>query len=329
MPVAPTLSLPDIEAAHERLRARVLETPVWRWQTGAAAALGDTAIWLKLELWQKTGTFKLRGALNVMDQLGSAELARGVTAVSAGNHAMAVAQAAQMVGTSAKLVMLAHSSPARVDFCRALGAEVLQAPDIHTAFAWADRIQQDEGRCLIHPFEGPGTALGTAGVGLELMRQLPQLDAVVVPVGGGGLCAGIAAAVKQIKPGCKVYGVEPAGANSMQRSLAAGSPQKLAQVSTIADSLGAPFALPYSFGLCQQYVDEVVTVTDDALRAAMLTLFTDMKLVCEPATAASTAALLGPLRQRLQGQVVGLIVCGANIDAARFSQLIQKQDASA
>lgn len=228
------LPLSDIEGACARLRDRVVETPVWLWQTGAAAALIDTQVWLKLELWQRTGTFKLRGALNVIDQLSDAERSRGVTAVSAGNHAIAVAQAAQLAGTSAKVVMLAHSSPQRVAACRALGAEVLQAPDVHAAFAWVEHIQQEEGRCFVHPFEGPLTAQGTAGVGLEFLRQVPQLDAVIVPIGGGGLCAGIAAAVKQIKPNCAVYGVEPEGANSMQRSLAAGSPQRLEQVKTIA-----------------------------------------------------------------------------------------------
>ena len=168
----------------------------------------------------------------------------------------------------------------------------------------------------MHPFEGPRTALGTATLGLELMEQVPDLDAVIVPIGGGGLCAGVAAAVKLVAAGCLVFGVEPEGADSMRRSFAAGSPQAIDAVRTIADSLGAPHAAPYSFDLCRRYVDELVLVDDDALRRAMLLLFTSAKLAVEPAGAAATAALCGPLRERLAGRRVGLVVCGANIDAA-------------
>ncbi|HEY7508723.1 MAG TPA: pyridoxal-phosphate dependent enzyme, partial [Vicinamibacteria bacterium] len=168
--------------------------------------------------------------------------------------------------------------------------------------------------------EGPRTALGTATLGLELVEQVPDLEAVVVPIGGGGLCAGVAAAVKLLRPGCRVFGVEPEGADTMRRSFDAGSPQKIDAVRTIADSLGAPHAAPYSFGLCREYVDEVVLVDDDALRRAMLLLFWSAKLAVEPAGAAATAALAGPLRDRLAGRRVALIVCGANIDAPTFTR---------
>lgn len=320
---------PELSTIHEtatRLHGKVLQTPVWQWQTGIVAEqlLPQTEVWLKLEMLQKTGTFKLRGALNCIEALDAEAKARGVVAVSAGNHAIAVAYASAVAGTHAKVVMLEKSSPARIAACKASGAEILLAPDIHQAFAWAKQIAEDESRTMIHPFEGPLTALGTATVGLELMQQVPQLDAVLVPIGGGGLCAGIAAAVKQINPACAVYGIEPEGANSMSRSLQAGQPEKLESVSTVADSLGAPFALPYSFGVCQRFVDEVVTVSDDELCRAMYYLFRDMKLVTEPATAASTAALLGPLKARLNGKKVGLIVCGANIDAGRYSELLAR-----
>jgi threonine dehydratase len=153
---------------------------------------------------------------------------------------------------------------------------------------------------------------------MELMEDVPDLDAVVVPIGGGGLAAGVAAAVKLVRPATLVVGVEPEGADSMHRSFAAGSPQAIDKVRTIADSLGAPHAAPYSFGLCRRYVDELVLVSDDQLRAAMLLLFRSAKLAVEPAGAAATAALCGPLRERLRGRRVGLVVCGANIDAASF-----------
>jgi threonine dehydratase len=162
------------------------------------------------------------------------------------------------------------------------------------------------------------TALGTATLGLEFARQAPDLDALIVPIGGGGLCAGVASAFKLVQPACKVYGVEPEGADSMSRSFEAGTPQTIEKVRTIADSLGAPYALPYSFALCQQNVDDIVLVDDNALRRAMGLLFSEMKLAVEPAGAAATAALTGPLRERLQGKRVGVIVCGANIDFATF-----------
>ena len=325
---------PDLQIIQEtakRLQGKVLTTPVWQWQTGVIAdqLLPQTEVWLKLELLQKTGTFKLRGALNCIEALDAEARAKGVVAVSAGNHAIAVAYAAALAGTHAKVVMLEQSSPARIAACKASGAEILLAPDVHQAFAWAKQIAEEESRTMIHPFEGPLTAQGTATVGLELMQQVPQLDAVIVPIGGGGLCAGIAAAVKQINPACAVYGVEPEGADSMSRSLRSGQPEKLEKVSTLADSLGAPFSLPYSFGVCERFVDDVVKVSDDALCQAMYFLFRDMKLVTEPATAASTAALLGPLKETLNGKKVGLIVCGANIDAGRYSELLARGQALA
>ena len=153
-----------------------------------------------------------------------------------------------------------------------------------------------------------------------MCSQVENLDAVIVPVGGGGLIAGIACAVKQMQPRCKVYGVEPEGADSMTRSFAAGSPQSIEKVRTIADSLGAPYALPYSFGIARRFVDEMVTIPDDAMQRAMGLLFAAMKLAVEPAGAAATAALCGPLRERLAGKRVGVIVCGSNIDIATFAK---------
>jgi len=315
--------LQDIEVAAERLAGQVLQTPVWRWQTGAASRLSpQTEVWLKLELFQRTGSFKLRGALNCIQALDAAALARGVVAASAGNHAIAVAYAARAAGTTAKLAMPRNASPVRVAACRDQGADLLFTDTIHQAFALAQQLVADEGRSMVHPFDGPLTAEGTATIGLELMRQVQDLDAVIVPVGGGGLCGGIAAAVKQINPGILVFGVEPFGADAMYRSFQAGLPQVLEHVDTVADSLGAPYALEYSYGVCQRFVDEMVRVTDDEMVASMQHLFRDMKLVAEPAAAAATAALLGPLRERLDGMRVALIVCGSNIDNARFSELL-------
>lgn len=316
------ITLERIRATRAVLGERVVTTPVREWADRAlSSAVGhDTRVVLKEELFQRTGSFKARGALAVMLDLEPATLARGVTAVSAGNHAMAVAYAASVLGTTAKVVMPKTASPFRIAGSRELGAEVELTEDVHVAFDRVREIERSEGRHFVHPFEGPLTALGTATLGLEFVEQAPGLDAVIVPIGGGGLAAGVAAAVKLASPRTRVYGVEPAGADSMHRSFAAGSPQKIEAVRTIADSLGAPYALPYSFGLCRRYVDELVSVDDDALRAAMLLLFRSAKLAVEPAGAAATAALCGPLRERLRGRTVGVIVCGANIDAETFAR---------
>src|SRR5436305_8191460 len=314
----PTLA--EIRNARQDLEGLVVETPVWRWRSDAldAAVGAGTEVRLKHEIFQHAGSFKPRGALCNLRALSRDQLARGVTAVSAGNHAMAVGYAARALGTTAKVVMSRTANPARVQGSRDYGAEVVLVEDVHRAFERVKEIEEKEGRAFIHPFEGPLTALGTATLGLELCAQAPDLDAVVIPIGGGGLCAGVAAAVKQISPRTLIFGVEPEGADTMHRSFASGKPEGIDKVRTIADSLGAPHAAPYSFGLCRKYVDDLVRISDDQIRAAMLLLFRSAKLAVEPAGAAATAALCGPLRERLQGKRVALIACGANIDRETF-----------
>jgi len=323
---SPFPSLDQLRRTADRLCGKVLETPVWRWQTGIVERTFSprTEVWLKLELFQRTGTFKLRGALNSIGSLDAAAMARGVVAASAGNHAVAVAHAAKLAGTHAKVCMPRSASPARITACEAQDADVLLVDTVHEAFALAQRLVEEERRTMIHPFDGPLTAEGTGTMGLELMRQIPGLDAVVVPVGGGGLCAGIAAAVKQINPDCLVFGVEPYGADAMYRSFQAGEPQRLDKVQTIADSLGAPYALPYSYGVCRRFVDDIVRVCDASLCRAMAHLYQDMKLVAEPAAAAATAALLGPLQLQLDGKRVAIVVCGSNIDPHRFGEWVAR-----
>jgi threonine dehydratase len=315
-------TLHDIRAARERLGERVRETPVWHWHSDAVERVigARTRVFLKLELFQYTGTFKARGALLNAMALSNEAKNVGVTAVSAGNHAIAVAFAARLVGTTAKVVMTKTANPTRVALCRAYGAEVVLADGVHLAFDTVKRIETDEGRTFIHPFESELTVLGTSTVGLEWCRQAEDLDAVIVPIGGGGLIAGIACAVKQMQPRCKIFGVEPQGADGMHRSFAAGSPQSIEKVDTIADSLGAPYVLPYTFGIARRFVEEIVLVSDEQMQRAMGLLFADMKLAVEPAGAAATAALCGPLRERLAGQRVGVIVCGSNIDTATFAR---------
>ncbi len=317
-----------IRANRARLGDLVVKTPVRSLVDDAVAdAFGpSTQVWLKEELFQRTGSFKPRGALSVMLDLDSDALSRGVTGVSAGNHAISLGYSARILGTTAKVVMPKTANPYRVRMCRDLGVEVELVDNIREALERVKEIEATEGRTFVHPYEGPKTALGTASVGMEFVEQVREaggsLDAVIVAAGGGGLTGGVACAVKQMSPGTAVYVVEPEGADTMYRSFKEDSPQSLDAVRTIADSLGAPRCEPYSFALNRKFVDEVVLVSDDQIRDGMRFLFRVAKLVVEPAGAAATAALMYPLRSCLEGKSVGLVVCGANIDPESFSAQI-------
>ena len=323
---APSLTLEEIRAAQALIAEHVLVTPAVRWPgTGLPGLLAaDTTVSAKLELLQRTGSFKARGALVNVLRLTPEQRERGITAVSAGNHAIAAAWAAQMVGVPAKIMMINTANPRRVELANSFDAEIIMSGSAHEAFAMADELVAKEGRTLVHPFEGRQTALGTATVGVEFMEQVPSLDAVIVPIGGGGLIGGISAAVKLANPNCQVFGVEPEGADSMHRSFAAGEPRSIEKVATIADSLGAPYAMPFTFGLTRANVDDLVLVNDAQLRAAMRLTFLDAKLAVEPAGAAALAALVGPLRDRLAGKHVGLIVCGSNIDMHTYYRYLSE-----
>ena len=310
--IAPPID--EVRKLRERLQEWLQLTPVLRCRTLEQRLGGGIEIHAKMEFLQQTGTFKPRGALSTMLNLDAKQLQAGVTAVSAGNHAIATAFAARALGTTAKVVMIMNASPARIDACRQYGAEVILAENVHTAFDLVEEIREKEGRYFVHPFEGPNVALGTGTVGLEICEQVGEFDVIVIPIGGGGLCAGISSAVKQINPRCTVIGVEPEGADSMHRSFASGQPEAIEKVTTIADSLGAPFAASYSFELCRQFVDELVMVSDEQIKEAMGMLFRDLKIAVEPACAASTAALYGPLNGRYEGEKVVLVLCGSNID---------------
>lgn len=318
-----TVTAPDIKEIRElreQLAKETITTPMVRCAAIESAIGGETVVQAKLEFLQRTGTFKARGALATLHGLNEEQLAAGVTAVSAGNHAIATAFAAQTLRSTAKVVMIKSANPSRIAACRSFGADVVLAEDVHEAFEMAQQIQENEGRFFVHPFEGPSIAMGTGTVGLEICEQAGDFDTLIVPIGGGGLIGGIANAVKQMRPDCEIIGVEPEGADTMHRSRAAGEPQSIDKVATIADSLGAPFAMPYSFALTEANVDRLVLVDDMQLRRTMGFLFRAMKIAIEPACAASTAALLGPLREELRGKSVALVMCGSNIDWDTFEQ---------
>ena len=321
-------TLDEIRANRARLGDLVITTPVrFLGEEALAHAVGEsTRVWLKEELFQRTGSFKPRGALSVMLDLDAAGLARGVTGVSAGNHAISLAYSARILGTTAKVVMPENANPFRVQLCRDLGGIIEFVGNVHRAFDRAAEIAAVEGRSFVHPFEGPKTALGTASVGMEFVEQVTDageaLGAVIVAAGGGGLSGGVACAVKQMVPAARVFAVEPEGADSLSRSLRSGVPEAIDAVRTIADSLGAPRCEPYSFELNRRFLDGVVLVTDEQIREAMRVLFRSAKLVSEPAGAAALAALMYPLHERLHGMSVGIVVCGANIDPGSFARYI-------
>jgi len=292
----------------------------------SATRLGDRVgvrLLLKCENFQKTGSFKARGAFNYLSQLGSAERERGVVTFSAGNHAQSLAWAARATGVHATVVMPAAASPLKAAASRDYGAEVvLFGANGMEALAKARELERERGLVFAHPFDAEPVMAGQGTVALELLEQAPDLDAVVVPVGGGGLIAGILVAIKESNPKIRVYGVEPTGAAGMRRSLDAGHPVTLDVVKTVADGLAAPMAGDLTFEIVKRYADDVVVIGDDAIVAALRDLLTSAKLLAEPAGAAATAAVLTRAVPLRQGERVAAIVSGGNIDAARLATLL-------
>ena len=320
----PTLS--NIRETQQVLAPHLVRTPMVPWSSATLARLlgAQTKLFLKLELFQVTGTFKARGALTWALSLTPEQRARGIIAVSAGNHAIAAAFAAKAINVPAKVIVLKSANPLRLAMARELGADIRIAENGPEAFAMADKLVKEQGLTVIHAFEGRNVALGTGTLGAEIADDVPDLDAVVVAVGGGGLASGMARAIKLLQPDCKVYGVEPVGAPSMRRSFDEGAPVKLDRIDTIADSLAPPMSLPYSFELARAHIDDIVLVDDDAMCAALALLQAEARLAVEPAAAAATAGAMGPLRDRLAGKRVCFVICGANIDAGTYGRLLER-----
>ncbi len=313
------LSLNAIEAAAARLQGRIIRTPCVSYSGTLPPGLTKQSLIFKMELFQTSGSFKLRGALNAVSQLPKGT--PGITAFSAGNHAIAATLAGKAAGLPVTVVMPKSANAYRVKRCQDEGAEVVFGNDITELVSMVEALQQERGYAMVHPFESWPTVEGTATVGLELMQDAPNVDVVLVPVGGGGLIAGVATAVKAMNPSCRVIGIEPTGARGMASSLAAGKPLPNVPVNTIADSLGAPMHLPITFGLVQEHVDELVQVDDQAMRDAMRWFFTSLKLAVEPACAATIAALMGPLHG-IDANRIGVIACGTNIDEITYRNLL-------
>lgn len=319
------LTLINLEAVAARLQGLVRRTPCITFsRTQSVAAFGlDAELVFKLELLQVTGTFKARGALATLLSLTPDQRRNGVTTFSAGNHAIAVAFAARETGVAASVFMPQSSNSRRVELARSFGAEIVLTADGPSAYAGATELARRESRYLVHPFEGPGPVSGTASVGLEWLEQAGPLDAVVIAVGGGALIAGVGSALRAKGASTRIYGAEPIGAAGMHRSLAAGAPLQLDEVATIADSLAPPMTTPYTFDVCRRVVTEVSLVHDREIEAAMARIVSELKLAVEPAGAAALAAARAPLRQRLEGRRVGILICGSNIDLTTFARHIE------
>jgi threonine dehydratase len=317
------ITLDDIVAARRVIDGRLHRTPLV-----GSAALGariGAPLFFKPESWQKTGSFKPRGVLTKIATLSDEERARGLVAASAGNHAQALAWAAGALGIPATVVMPATAPAAKVAATEGYGGTVVFEPSFLTLFQRADALVAEHGYTFVSPFDDEAVIAGQGTVGLEILDDLPEVGTVVVPIGGGGLIAGIAVAIKRQRPQVRIVGVEPEGAAVMWRSHAAGQPVRLEQVQTIADGLSAPYAGHLTYPLVEQYVDDLVLVTDADIRQAMALILERCKLLAEPAGAAALAALLTGAARIAPDAPVVAILSGGNVDVGRLADLLKPE----
>jgi threonine dehydratase len=277
-------------------------------------------VYLKAECFQKTGSFKVRGVFNRLRQLTTAERARGLIGISAGNHAQALAYAAAVEGVRCTVVMPAHASETKVQASRAYGADVVLHGNVFEAFEKMEALRTEHGFTLVHPYDDLQVIAGQGTVGSEIVEDLGEVDIVLVPIGGGGLISGIAAALKALRPHARVIGVEPEGAPALKRALAAGTPVRLEQIDTIADGLSAPIAGINTLAHVQAFVDDVVLVSDDALRTTVSYILERCKILLEPAGAAGVAALMSGLVSTRANDRVVCVASGGNFDLKRLKE---------
>lgn len=282
-------------------------------------------IFLKTENLQVTGSFKMRGAFCKISQLNEEERKRGVIACSAGNHAQGVALAAQRKDISA-VICLPHDAPiSKVMATKGYGAEVVRVNGVYDdAYQHALKLQEETGRVFIHPFDDEDVIAGQGTIGLEILDQLPDVDVIIAPIGGGGLISGIAFAAKSLNPHIKVYGVQAEGAPSMYNAIRDKEVKKLSRVSTIADGIAIKRPAELTYNICKEYVDEIVTVSDDEIACAILTLLEKYKVITEGAGAVSVAAVMFDKLKDLKGKKVACILSGGNIDVSILSRVISK-----
>ncbi len=315
------VEIADVLAAQKLIAGEVRRTPVF-----TSSRLGDqlgVQLHLKAESLQKTGSFKVRGALNRLRNMSPDELARGVVTVSAGNHAQGLAWAAQRVGTHCTVVMTSKASQTKIAATRGYGAEVILIDGpIQEAFATAARLEREKNLINVHGFDDPWIIAGQGTVGLEILEQVPDVDVIVCPVGGGGLISGVAIAAKSSSRTVRVYGVEPEGAPAMRQSWDRGEAVQLESVNTIADGLAPPMAGQITYPLTRKYVDDIVLLTDAEIVDGLKAVMTTAKLYVEPSGAAATAALLAGKIPINRGEKVVSIVSGGNFDLDKLKAIL-------
>ena len=299
----------------------VHRTPLLHSQT-LSARIG-APVWLKCENLQKTGAFKVRGALNRLLTLSDEERARGVSTVSAGNHAQAVAWAATSADVSSTVVMMEHASPTKVRASQEYGAEVILHGDASAAFHKVQEVSDERGLTFVHPFDDADVVAGHASCGLEILEDLPETGTIVVPVGGGGLSSSIAAAAALSGTEVDVWGVEPTGAPAMHASFSAGQAVQIDQVNTVADGLGPPMAGAINYEILSQHARGIVLVEDSEIVSAMMVLLERTKLLAEPSGAAGLAALLPGKLEIDQERPVVIVISGGNADLDQLARLVQ------
>ena len=316
------ISLADVIAARERLRNAIYYSPCPHSQM--LSALTGQQVYLKLENLQMTGSFKERGALNRIAMLTPEQAARGVVAASAGNHAQGVAYHATSRGIRALIVMPLATPLVKVTATRGFGAEVvLHGANYDEACEEATRLCQAQGMTFIHPFDDPAVMAGQGTIGLELLEQVPQLEAVVVSIGGGGLIGGIACAIKESRPDIRVVGVQTSRLPSMAMAVEQHHPVTLQPATTIADGIAVRRAGEVTFPVVDRYVDEIVTVDEDEIASAILVLLEREKTLAEGAGATALAALLQK-KTSLNGARAAVVVGGGNIDVTLLSRIIER-----
>lgn len=317
------LSLSDVTAARGRIEDVVKRTPLDYSHT--FSEMTGAEVYLKLENFQRTGSFKIRGAMNCIATLSDEEKAAGVVTASAGNHAQGVALAATRAGADSKIVMPKHAPISKVKATERYGGEtILHGADYDEAQAKAHEIEEREGRTYVHAFDDPSVMAGQGTIGLEIVQDCPELDTVVVPIGGGGLISGIATAVKAHNPDARVIGVQAEGASSVADSLRKGSIHELDHVDTIADGIATRRVGDEPFDVIRERVDEVVTVSDEEIAVTLTYLLERSKTLVEGAGAVALAALLFETFDYEEGEVVVPALCGGNIDLNQLTTVIMR-----
>ena len=317
------LTLDKVYHAQYVLKSVVKETDIIR--SHVLSSFYGCDLYLKPENLQRTGSFKVRGAYYKISQLSDEEKAKGVIACSAGNHAQGVAIASTKFGINAKICMPEGAPISKVEATKGYGAEVILVPGVYDdAHHEAERLRVENGYTFIHPFNDEDVIAGQGTVGLEIIHQLSDVDIVVVPIGGGGLVAGVAYAIKSLNPKIKVYGVQAEGAASMVNSFHDGKIETLPSVSTIADGIAVKEPGNLTFELCSKYVDDIISVSDDEISTAILTLIEKQKMIAEGAGAVSLAAVIFNKIPNLKGKKVCCVISGGNIDVTILSKVINR-----